>query len=854
MKKLSFILLAFFMFISFQNYAQTLKGVIVDESNGQSIPGATIFVEGSNVGTVSDLDGNFSFKVPVGTNNLHVSSMGYTELVKNYTISASQDLDLGELTLTSNAIGLDEVKVIASYATNRKTPVALSNIEPAYIDEKLGTQEFPEILKTTPSVYATKQSGGYGDSRINVRGFDSRNVGILINGVPVNDMENGTVYWSNWAGLSDVTRTIQVQRGIGASRLAISSIGGTINILTKTTDMKKGGTISYGLGNNGYNKTAFTVSTGLLDNGWAVTVSGSHTKGDGYILQTGFEAWSYYFNASKRFSSKNQISFNVFGAPQWHNQRSSSYLIQTYRDDPNGTKLNWGYGSLNGELFNGDYGQNYYHKPVFSLNHFWNISDNLSVNTVAYASFGRGGRRVVYGPQSTLLRFTYPGGMPYAETLQTPGGLLDYDSVQTINQQSLTGSQAIFSTIYNSHNWYGVLSTLKYDLNNISITGGFDGRYYKGFHYQRIDDLLGGKYFLDSKNVNRAPGTPLYVGDTVNYSYIGEVLWAGLFSQIEYSKDKLSAFASFATSYSNSRRLDYYTYTPQDTAPGQVSIWRPFLTYSIKGGVNYNISDKFNVFVNGGYFTRPPFISYMFVKYQNTPIDSIKPERVLTFETGIGYTSGKFTTNLYGYYTKWMDKSITKALGGVTAYITGLEANHKGLEWVAKLQLNKKLDLGFMASVGDWKWGNDVNAEVYDENQTLIGSLFVYTSGIHVSNAAQTTGAITFDYEILPSLKIGIDWTYYDRLYADFLIENRTSALDKGVDAWRMPSYNLTDFSASYRFDLGPYKASLYGNINNLFDIQYLADGTDGNSHDAFTSYVYYGFGRTWSLTLNIKF
>src|SRR5690606_40354216 len=128
---------------------------------------------------------------------------------------------------------------------------------------KGSNQEFPELLKSTPGVYATRAGGGYGDSRMNLRGFQSENIAVLINGVPVNGMENGKVYWSNWAGLSDVTRSMQVQRGLGASKVAVPSVGGTINIQTKTLEAIKGGTIFQGIGNNGYSKTTFSYSSGL---------------------------------------------------------------------------------------------------------------------------------------------------------------------------------------------------------------------------------------------------------------------------------------------------------------------------------------------------------------------------------------------------------------------------------------------------------------------------------------------------------------------------------------------------------------------------------------------------------------
>ena len=149
---------------------------------------------------------------------------------------------------------MNEVEVIADIAKERMTPVAATTISATYIEQNLGNQEFPEILRNTPSVYVTKEGGGFGDSRINVRGFEQNNIAVMINGVPVNDMETGWVYWSNWSGLADVTNKMQVQRGLGASKLAIPAVGGTINILTNAAEFKKGGNVSTSIGNDGYTK------------------------------------------------------------------------------------------------------------------------------------------------------------------------------------------------------------------------------------------------------------------------------------------------------------------------------------------------------------------------------------------------------------------------------------------------------------------------------------------------------------------------------------------------------------------------------------------------------------------------
>ena len=853
MKKFSFLLLSIFFLFGVNTYAQTVKGQVVDEANNQTIPGATVYVKGTNIGTITDLDGNFELTVEEGISTLKIASIGYIDVEQDINVEGNDVLDLEKIYLSADAIGLEEVKVFASFAVDRKTPIAVSTIDPVYITEKLGSQEFPEILKTTPSIYVTKQGGGYGDSRINLRGFDSRNVGILINGVPVNDMETGKVYWSNWAGLSDVTRTMQVQRGIGASKLAISSVGGTINILTKTTDMEKGGSVYYGIGNNGYNKLGFTVSTGMYDNGWAVTLSGSHTEGDGYVRGTNFDAWSYYFNVSKRLSDKSQISFNIFGAPQWHNQRSSMKPIEMYRTSPYGIQSNWDYGFRNGEIYPSSYAYNFYHKPVISLNHFWKISNSVQLNTVLYSSNGRGGGRRIYG-ESALLTYDRYSGQPTSSTLLTNDGYIDFDAAAQLNKESLTGSRVIIANSNNSHDWYGILSTLKADFNNFTFTGGIDGRYYKGYHFYTIDDLLGGNYFLNSNDVNRDPSTPLYKGDIINYHNLGEVLWLGLFSQIEYSSDNFASFLSVSASNTGYRRTDYFNYTPEE---GQTTDWFNMLTYSVKGGANYNITDQFNVFVNGGYFTRPPYFKYVYLNYKNILNPNVQPEKVITGEAGIGYKSQFVKSSIYGYYTLWLDKSYTVTSGNSIANLLGIDANHKGIEFVAKINPVHKLNIGVMASVGDWQWINDAQALYYDiETGQPTGSdpVTIYAKGIHVSDAAQTTGALTFDWGVFPRFKIGGEWVYYDRLYARFDVEARQATDDIGIDAWKMPSYSLLDLNFRHDFVFAGFDATLYGNMNNVLDTEYISDAKDGNNHDAASALVYYGFGRTWNLGLRFRF
>ena len=285
-------------FAQFENNTPSIKGVVLDAESNEPLVGASIVLTESNKGVIANVNGSFRISNLVSDNyKIAVSYIGYEQRNINVKIN-NGEYDLGIIKLQPLSLGLNEVEVIADIAKERVTPVAATTISATYIEQNLGNQEFPEILRNTPSVYVTKEGGGFGDSRINVRGFEQNNIAVIINGVPVNDMETGWVYWSNWSGLADVTNKMQVQRGLGASKLAIPAVGGTINILTNAAEFKKGGNVSSSVGNDGYTKYSTSLSSGLLDNGLAATMQLTYTRGNGYIDGTDFQAYSYFISAN----------------------------------------------------------------------------------------------------------------------------------------------------------------------------------------------------------------------------------------------------------------------------------------------------------------------------------------------------------------------------------------------------------------------------------------------------------------------------------------------------------------------------------------------------------------------------
>jgi len=847
MKNFKNLLFVALMLVSTTVLGQTkISGTVVDESN-QSLPGASVLEKGTMNGTETDFDGKFSLNTTSNSGVLVVSFIGYKTVEMSFSSTKS---NLGAIQLEEGGSTLDEIIITStSFAIDRKTPVAVSTIKAADIERKLGTQEFPEVLKSTPGVYATKSGGGFGDGRINLRGFNSENVAVMINGVPVNDMENGRVYWSNWAGLSDVTSAMQVQRGLGAAKVAVPSIGGTINILSKTSDVNKGGNVVASTGNNGYQKYGFTLSTGLMENGLAATVSFAKISGEGYIEGTQFEGSNYFVNFSKEINENHKISFTSFGAPQRHGQRQNMSTVSTYRNAEAGNQFNPDWGYKDGQVTHIE--DNFYHKSQTSLNHYWTINDNTSLSTAAYVSYGTGGGGGTAGTNRDLFGVRLGGA-------DQP---VDLDNIVEINRANgALGSEAILRASRNDHEWYGLLSTFKTNLTDeLTFIGGLDVRTYTGKHFREVTDLLGGDYYFDNENVNN-PNAALVVGDKMGYNNDGEVGWLGFFGQLEYGTENFDAFVSSSLQKTSYQRIEYFLYDLSTEAGKDLATSEKIKLdgYSIKGGANYRLDDVQNVFANIGYFERPAAFNAVFNGYNNTKINrDAENEKVFSLELGYGVRAEKFAANVNVYRTQWNDRTFTRSVRATepgaedyTANLLGVNALHQGVEFDFTYKPSNNLNFSGMVSLGDWKWDNNLeDVPVFNENQEEVTTLSLPIKGLRVSNAAQTTAALGMLYKFWDRTSITVDYNYFANLYARIDVLNYANATETPTDSYKVPSYGTVDASLRHSFNFGTFDTTLTARINNLLDTEYIADAIDASD-----PLVFFGFGRTFSLSAKIKF
>ena len=890
-------------------FAESLHvvGTVLDELTAEPLIGVSILEDGTTNGNITDIDGNFSIDVAPGA-KLQFSYIGYA------TLTLPAKTNMGNIRLAPEVVALQDVTVVGQIARQQKTPIAVSQIAALEIEERLGGQEFPEVLKNTPGVHANGQGGGWGDSEIWMRGFDNTNVATMINGVPMNDMEGGTVYWSNWQGLADVTSVMQTQRGMGASKLSAPSVGGTINIVTKGIDAKKGGTVMYSLGNDNGNKLAFSVSTGLMKSGWAITVLFSKTWGDGYIQGTGYSGYSYFANVSKRINDRHQLSLTGFGAPQWHWTRpsgSSGALnlegwneVRKYmRDGMDYRRYNPSYGYGNDGKQRGT-NYNSYHKPQISLNHVWQIDYKSSLSTALYTSIGRGfGNTAEASPYSQYSYSTLTKGAAEGKIttdFRRDDGSFDYGAVEDLNAASESGSELIIAENRNDHNWYGLVSTYnnKFLNETLELTAGIDIRYYQGIHRAVISDMLAGEYFIDAtrvnsvkveNNKNRADNNWAYeklnVGDVVYRNYTGHVMQEGAFATLEYATEHLSAFVNGSLYYTNYWRVDRFYYDEEHSKSEIVG----FLGGTVKGGVNYNINRNHNIFLNAGFITRAPKFNAAFASSNTSHALNrfAKNEKIASVEIGYGFHNEFVNLAVNGYYTRWIDKTMSKADNGqtVNAYInmSGVGSQHIGLEMEFKAKPLKWLELNAMLSLGDWRWkGNDIVGYLYDEHGNALTSNFEVTTPycteegkehawakinmdkIHVGGQAQTTANLGVMFNPFKGFRIGGEYTLYDRNYSYYYFSG--SDLQKGktlnvMEPYRCPIGGTLDARVSYSFDFGSVRATLAANVTNVLDQHHIEKAWSKNttSYDVKENtkdniYFFYNKGRQWNIRLKLTF
>ncbi|MFY0689986.1 MAG: TonB-dependent receptor [Cyclobacteriaceae bacterium] len=819
---------------------RSIIGVVVDGETGEGLPGVTVMVKNTTSGTITDIDGSFTLTAPLNEFEIEISYVGY---VSYSSIVDGSMSDLGEVTLEVGTTELDVLEIVASRSTN-DAPFTFSDVSKKSIQENLGSRDLPLVLNTTPSFYSTNQGGGAGDARLTVRGFDQRNVAIMINGVPVNDMENGWVYWSNWDGLGDAASSIQVQRGMSPVNLATPSIGGTMNIITDPAAKSRGAYFKQEAGSWGFFKSTLTYNTGLINDKLAMSATAVNKQGNGFSDGTYTRAWAYYFGMSYKLSDKDKIEAFAIGAPQRHGQNLYRQNIGTYSRDfaesldtydaaafddyqERGRSFNQNMGSVSGNYtgnqfykmyrsrdkarFSEDFlleRENFFHKPQVNLNYYHSFNDDMQWTTIAYYSGGKGGGAGTYGEvlrkdangvSSADVPFFFgpgPWEWDWDATIavnQAPAGTDWTNDFDNGTKTDAGESIGIIRASKNDQYTLGAISKLFWDVSdNLTVNFGVDWRTAQIDHYREVRDLLGGQYFRFTGNQFESTDQQYrkVLGDKIDYDFTNTVDWLGGFAQAEYKTEKFTG--SLMTGYTTTK-FTHENHFVQDGGDKLLIDGGRYGGYQVKTGGSYKITNDLNIYANYGYVAKTPNFDRVIDDETYSLFSDAQNETFNSIEIGATERLGsKFVVNVNYYNTLWSNRTQKEELENpnsgedVFVLISDIEQRNSGFELETSFMPVKALRFDGGLSIANWYFTKDVPIRLTqnDSRGNVVDQWdeTLYIEGIKVGNAPQTQFFLTASVFPVKGLMLKADVRYYDKFYADYNPVGRLALEDPDGD------------------------------------------------------------------------
>ncbi|MDO8999468.1 MAG: hypothetical protein Q7W45_06865 [Bacteroidota bacterium] len=696
-------------------------------------------------------------------------------------------------------------------------------------DNDLEQQDASSLLSSSRDVFTQFASFQFGPGRFRMRGYSGENQMIMVNGLNMNSLETGFSSWSSWGGLNDVTRFVEVRFGTVNNRLGFSGPGGYTNIDSKASSFRKGTRISYANANRMYrNRVMLTHSTGLMENGWALTLSASSRWGNEvYIPGTYYRANAFYASIDKKINEKHLLSFTGFGAPI-EQGRAGGATKEMY--DLAGTNYYnslWGY--QNGEVRNSNVNKT--NRPMLMLSHIFKINSDSRLTTSAFYNFGKSklsGLNWNDAPNPKPDYYRYLPSYYYLQGDTANGDVLksnwenNTNSAQQINWDRLIGmNQANLYTlpsqlgqgintsetraryiiedkIENIDN-KGFNSVYNTRIENFFLSIGFNANIYKNRKYKEINDLLGATFWIDvdqfaenlgveetfQQNDIENPNKKIYKGDKFGYDYSLNINKAELWSQGEYSFKSVDVYVAGTISDTKYWREGYVANGKFPTTSKGNSEKVNFLNYGIKIGATYKITGRHFLTVNGSYLTRAPEINSIFLspRVRNDYVRDITKEKVTSADINYLIKYPGFKLRFTGYYTKIEDQVWLRTFwhdfynNNVNLIMKNIDQTHQGIEFGVEKTLFTAHTIQGALGVGQFVYQNRPTLEAWQDNNNLelYRDRLVYLTNYRIGNGPQLVSGIGYKYSGKKRLYAGLFFNYFDQIYLEPNPDRRTA-------------------------------------------------------------------------------
>ena len=759
MKKSSFIFLIGFFSISIAFAQQTtVKGSVKDATTFEPIPGVTITIEETQQTTQTDGIGEFIFStnVPLGEQVLRISKEGYVTKRYPIVVNEGQTVNITDMSLDIDVLDASDLFTIS-----------LSDDE--LNDDTSASDNISGLLSSSRDIFQRTAAFEFSSSFFRVRGLDSDNGSVLINGIEMNKLYNGRPQWSNWGGLNDVLRNQELTSGLTPSSYNFGGVLGTTNINVRASQARQGGRVTYSSSNRSYtNRLMVSYASGLVEGGWAYTVSAGRRWGnEGYQDATLYDSNSFFASVEKKLNDKHSLNFTGIYAP---NRRGKSSPNTQEVFDLKGIKYNEYWGYQDGNKRNSRIKE--VEEPIVMLNHYWDISSKTTLNTNMAYQFGKlGNSRLDYNGTDLVNGFPEGGGANPSPTYyqKLPSFFLrnnpdDLGLAYGTQQQFLNDGQINWNQMYEANisntqrggnavyalyedraddTQITINSILSTEFNeNILFNAAINYKHLKSENFAQVIDLLGANGYLDVdsfaddpndiQNDVLHPNRIVSEGDKFKYNYnlFADVISG--YAQARFKYNKVDFFlAGRVTNTQYQREGIFQNGGFQDSSLGKGEKLT-FTGIGAKGGLTYKITGKHVLDLNAGYITRAPSLRNTFSNSrENHDIVGdrsgieITEEKISSVDASYIFRSPIVKAKLTGYYTKIQDASeisffFADGIGGdnavfVQEVLQDIDKKHLGAELGIEAQVTPKIKLKAAGSFGQYTYDNNPNLSLTTE-------------------------------------------------------------------------------------------------------------------------------------------
>lgn len=875
MKKriLSFLFVCFNVLFVFAQQT-VVKGVVKDMLTNQPIDGVSVSFENSELIIYTDDMGFFQFSaaVPLGEQMLSLSKEGFLNARYPIIVIEGQTLNIQDMMLS-----LDN-------SDDDLFTITLSDDE--LNDDTSGADNISGLLSASQDIFQRAAAFEFSQSFFRVRGLNTDNGAVLMNGIEMNKMFDGRPQWSNWGGLNDVLRGQELSMGLAPSSYTFGGLLGSTNINLRASSYRAGGRITYSSSNRSYtNRLMATYASGLLDGGWSYAFSIGRRWGDeGFQDGTFYDANSFFASVEKKISDKHSLNFVGIYTP---NRRGKSSPNTQEVFDLKGTTYNEYWGWHDGEKRNSRVRR--IAEPVLMLNHYWDISDKTTLNTNVAYQFGElGNSRLDYAGGANPSPAYYQD-LPSYFLADTDGP--DYAGAYLAEQSFRNGGQVNWNRIYDANltnningdyaayilyedrsddQQFSANTILESSLSDqVTLNAAVNYKRLKSHNFAEIMDMLGSntgylnvdsfdQVQFDLRNPNQVVGE----GDTFRYNFNIDANVLSSFVQAQFKYNKVDFFLAgsyTATGYQREGLYQSETYADNSYGKGRKL---SFTGLGAKGGFTYKFSGKHIFNVNAGYLTKAPTIRNTFTNSREnhaivgdqSGID-ITEEKITSFDANYVFRSSTVKARLTGYYTQMQDANeisfyFADGISGVdqgTAFVQeilqGIDKSHLGLEFGIEAQVTPTIKLTGVASVGQYTYNNNPNL-VLTSSDFVEGLNFGQANleNYRIAAGPQQAASIGFEYRDPNYWWFGTTANFFADTYVDVSPLTRTQNFYLDTDGLPFSDYDpdlARELLRQERFDdymvinavggkswkIGDYYVSLFVSLNNILNQKFKSGG-----------------------------